>query len=408
LVDAQLLESPAVGRYRFHDLLRLFARERGQAEEAAEERYAAVGRALGWYLTTTKQATELLQPTRLRDGGDRKGSAVFRTRRAALAWLEVERPNLVAAVRQATNQEQPTLAWELAETLHRYFDLRKHWADWQAINELALQAAKLARSRDSEAHSLTRLGLVFHQLRRFDQAVICARRSLAICREIGDKYGASQDLNILGRAYRELRRFDEAVTCLEESLGISREIGDRYGEGQTLSALGGTYWDLGRFDEAVTCLEEALAISREIGDRHSEGRILTRLGSVYRELRHLDRAATCLEDALTICREIGDGHGEGWTRYHLGRVFRELGRFDQAIACSEQSLTVFRQLRYRFGEGYALRGLGSALRGAQDEEAARIAWEEALAIFTELGASEANQVQRLLQSSDETEGPDRL
>ena len=45
LVDARLLESLAPGRYRFHDLLRLFARERAAAEEPPPARAAALTRA---------------------------------------------------------------------------------------------------------------------------------------------------------------------------------------------------------------------------------------------------------------------------------------------------------------------------------------------------------------------------
>lgn len=45
LVDLQLAESPDPGRYRVHDLLRLFARERAAIEDSAEERTAAVRRA---------------------------------------------------------------------------------------------------------------------------------------------------------------------------------------------------------------------------------------------------------------------------------------------------------------------------------------------------------------------------
>ena len=52
LVNAQLIESTGDGsgldsQYRFHDLIRVFARERLAAEESAAERKAALERALG-------------------------------------------------------------------------------------------------------------------------------------------------------------------------------------------------------------------------------------------------------------------------------------------------------------------------------------------------------------------------
>jgi hypothetical protein len=48
LVDAQLLEVVAPGRYRLHDLLYLFARERLEAEELEAVRRAALERVEGW------------------------------------------------------------------------------------------------------------------------------------------------------------------------------------------------------------------------------------------------------------------------------------------------------------------------------------------------------------------------
>src|SRR6266498_1705243 len=93
LADAQLLETPAAGRYRFHDLLRLFARERANAEEAAAEQRAALERAVDWYRAATHGTAAQLQARTPVDGGPA-------ARQAAWAWLERERPNLVAAVEQ--------------------------------------------------------------------------------------------------------------------------------------------------------------------------------------------------------------------------------------------------------------------------------------------------------------------
>lgn len=41
LVDSALLESPAPGRYRYHDLVRLYARHRAEAEDPDDARVSA-------------------------------------------------------------------------------------------------------------------------------------------------------------------------------------------------------------------------------------------------------------------------------------------------------------------------------------------------------------------------------
>ena len=61
LVDAHLLESPASDRYGFHDLLRAYAAERAQAEEARQATSsAAIGRLLHWYLRTADAAATVI------------------------------------------------------------------------------------------------------------------------------------------------------------------------------------------------------------------------------------------------------------------------------------------------------------------------------------------------------------
>ena len=64
LVDANLLESPAPDWYRFHDLLRVYATERAQAEEPEAAREEAVRRLLRWYLDTAEAAADKVSPHR--------------------------------------------------------------------------------------------------------------------------------------------------------------------------------------------------------------------------------------------------------------------------------------------------------------------------------------------------------
>ena len=62
-----MIESaPVPGRYRFHDLLRLYALERLNRDEAERDRNAALTRMLGWYLDTAEAAYRLIRPGRRR------------------------------------------------------------------------------------------------------------------------------------------------------------------------------------------------------------------------------------------------------------------------------------------------------------------------------------------------------
>ena len=66
LVDTHLLESVATDRYRFHDLLRVYAAERAEADLLAAERDAALTRLLTWYMRTADAAATAVLAAPLR------------------------------------------------------------------------------------------------------------------------------------------------------------------------------------------------------------------------------------------------------------------------------------------------------------------------------------------------------
>ena len=84
LVDTHLLESVATDRYRFHDLLRVYAAERAADDLLAAERDAAVTRLLTWYMRTADAAATAVSPHRynipLDPGGNDPPAARLRRR----------------------------------------------------------------------------------------------------------------------------------------------------------------------------------------------------------------------------------------------------------------------------------------------------------------------------------------
>ncbi|HEY7198562.1 MAG TPA: helix-turn-helix transcriptional regulator, partial [Candidatus Dormibacteraeota bacterium] len=133
LVDAQLLETPRPGRYRFHDLVRLYAREHAAARQPEDERRAALTRAMGFYTATAWGTLAVLRP------GDRRlaaadprwtaGGLAFDTAPAALAWLETERANLLAGITQAAAGAAvaPELPGQLTQALFGFCYARSYW-----------------------------------------------------------------------------------------------------------------------------------------------------------------------------------------------------------------------------------------------------------------------------------------
>lgn len=124
------------GRYRFHDLLRIYAAEAAETDERDAGRAAALQRVLTWYLHTAEAASWRLEPAQRRIPlgvtPPHCQPLPFAAYHQALAWCAAEHENLVAAIGQAAATGHDDIGWQLPVTLTGFFGLRRRWADLQA------------------------------------------------------------------------------------------------------------------------------------------------------------------------------------------------------------------------------------------------------------------------------------
>jgi DNA-binding SARP family transcriptional activator/tetratricopeptide (TPR) repeat protein len=375
LVDAQLLETSRPGRYRLHDLLRLYARELARKHHHEDERAAALTRALGFYVATAWQTLPLLRPGDYRltraDERWRKGGLELADDAAALDWLETERANLLAAVRQAaaTPGGPPEIAIQLTQALFGYFWVRSHWGDWVQANQIALGVARRVGDLAAQAQADNDLGGGYWRQGRYEEALAYGQQALALRRKLGDRRAEAGSLGNLGAIRQSQGRYEEALAYLQESLTILREMGDRRGQAHSLANLGELHQRLGRYEEALACLQESLAINRDMSDRSSQAESMGSLGVVYQRQGHYEEALACLQESLAIYRELGDRRGEVQSLYDFGVVYQRQGHYEEALAHLRESLAIRRELGDAHGEAETLREIGVALRalGRSDE-----------------------------------------
>jgi hypothetical protein len=144
---------------------------------------------VAWELATTRLAARLAYPgDQWRAAGDTAGATPLAGQAEAFAWLEAERPNLLATSRQAADAPGPVAAMVgplAAAALFRYLQMGGYWKDLKELNQAALQVAKAAGDRAGEAQALSDLATACWWLRDLDQAVACNRQSLQLRRARG-------------------------------------------------------------------------------------------------------------------------------------------------------------------------------------------------------------------------------
>jgi DNA-binding SARP family transcriptional activator/tetratricopeptide (TPR) repeat protein len=405
LVDAHLLQTSRPGRYQFHDLLRLHARQHATHQQPEQQRLDALTRLFGYYAATAWHTLALIRPRDHRLAtADRRwtdGAPPFASVLAALCWLEAERANLLSAITQAAQLARvipAELPGQLARALHGFFSVRSYWQDCARANQTTLELAVRTGDRDTQAHALNDLGVAHEFLGRYQQAVTSHQHSLAIRRQLGLRQGQAASLNNLGHVHERLGHYQEAATCLQESLAINRALGHRRGQAASLGNLGMVYQGLGRCQKAIASLQESLRIFADLGECHGVASIQSDLGRVYERVGRHQEAATSLQESLATVRELGDRGGQADSLNNLGRVYQRLGRYKEAIASQQQSLRLARELNDPHDQVEALRDLGDALVAAGRSQHAPQAWQEALTICEALQMPQTAEVRQRLAS----------
>jgi predicted HTH transcriptional regulator/tetratricopeptide (TPR) repeat protein len=372
LVDYKPL-GPDHGRYKVHDLARLFASARQSDESKAivRERHAE------YYRELLSAANNLYL----------KGRSYIK---AGLSLFDREKANIMAGQAWAsenseTNSSAAILCMSYPDAGFYVLDLRLHPREKIDWLETALAAVRQIRDRSMEGKYLGNLGRAHSDLGETRKAIRYYEQALTIDRDIEDRRGEGADLGNLGRAYSDLDEPRKAIEYNEQALTIDRDIEDRRGEGADLGNLGRAYSDLGEPRKAIEYNEQALALARQIGDRRGEGADLGNLGRAYSDLGETRKAIKYYKQALKISREIGDLWSEGNRLGNLGRAHSDLGETRKAIEYHEQALKISREIGDRRGEGNRLANLGRAYSDLGEMRKAIKYNEQALRISHEIG-----------------------
>lgn len=398
LAEARLLEPLGVdrtgqARYRFHDLVRLYARERAEREVAPEQRRAAVSRLLHTWLTLVCRAgaaepsgTVHLKPRAADHTADPALVATLLDRPGD--WLAAEHTSLVAAVDLAAGLGLDEQACDLATALvQATFRVNNRFDAWWRTHDTALKAARQAGNRRAEAVLLNGLGQLRYEQDRFADANHHYREALVRFRRLGDVTGQSTALSGIAVASREQGHFAEAMACLEQALPGFEQGGDGAGVAGTHYDLGAILREQGRSEESMAHLRRAATVYRSLGSRRGEALSLRGIGLVHRADGDLALAEERCSQALIILRSTGDRLMTAYAAQALAKVrFRRCPVGAQASALRElrESLLVCRELDDGFGEALVLRTLGELHLSGGELEPAATCLEQALDRWTRL------------------------
>ncbi|MFI7421289.1 AfsR/SARP family transcriptional regulator [Nonomuraea sp. NPDC049684] len=333
LAAAHLVEEPEPGRYTFHDLMREYARERVLAEESAPGRARALDALMAWYLRMVRAAGDVAYPHLLRAPADGPGRpSAFPGAAAALTWLDAERANLVAAVRNAPGHPY---AWRLIDAMNGYLDLTGGQPGWTDLLRDARRAARAAGDHLGQAAVGHCLAATRWRAAELTEAVAELRGAFTAAELAGWPEGKLAALAALGVVHLQQGRLGAARRLLTLAVDGSRRS-SRVGAGPLVD-LGLALTQMGRLDDAEERLSEAVSLCRDRGLPATEAAALASLGNVLRLTGRLGEAVRCLTAARGLGAAIGERYQADLCR-ELADVHLDAGRRADALACAEEAL----------------------------------------------------------------------
>ncbi|MEU4159184.1 tetratricopeptide repeat protein [Actinoplanes sp. NPDC026670] len=338
LARLHLLIEQRPGRFLLHDLVHDYAAAVARPDRAAQHRLYT------HLLAEAGGAASAVQPQWLSPLPE---TPVVPSPEVAREFFAAEQEVLAAAVRQAAADGFDAYAWRLAWCLAAWFAPSGRWPDNEAVQRIALDAA-----------------------RRCDDPLAVA----TACR-------------MLGRAETRLGRLAAAEEHLTEAHDVYRDLTDPAGQAQTLHNLAEVRQMAGRFDEAVAATADAVRLYRDAGHRDGEARSLNAQGWLLAQAGRNLEAIDCCTVALAIQRERGDLNGQAATLDSLAYAYHREGRPQPAIAAASEAIRLFRESGDRFHEAETWGRLGDTHQAAGDDQAAVRAWRTAIRIFDDLNQS---------------------
>ncbi|GLW90530.1 ATP-binding protein [Actinokineospora globicatena] len=343
LEAAHLVRQHAPGRYRMHDLVRLYAG--GLTPIDDPDTTAAVRGLVDFLLYNAHRAARLLAPYRpemeipLTGVAPGQDLVTMPTARAAIDWLTAEHQCLLDTQPFALRRGWPEVTWQLAWSLVGFHHRQGH-PDGHASWQVALEAATLIGS--DVVLSLTHRHLGYLHLHDRDHAA--------------------------------------AVEHLTLSAALAERAGSVPNQVATLRAMAGAHDQAGDVAAAMSTAQRALELCRTVDLPVWEAELLGQTGEYHAKAGDHAAAATRFEAALTIHGDHGDVEGIAYCLHRLGTVAAAQGDHGAAITLYQRSLDLLAQFGNKAEELVVLDSLADSHTALGDRDEANRAWQRALGL----------------------------
>ncbi|MER7754612.1 BTAD domain-containing putative transcriptional regulator [Kitasatospora sp. NPDC097643] len=401
LVEANMMECFTPGRYRYHDLLRLFAQRQNEKLADVAEQQAAVLRLLDRSLPTIRNAAQVIEPDdQLPEplNSVTNPGLTMATSAAAHQWLRTEIGVLLSMV-DAAVAGPPALirpALDLLIAMNSIVEDPTHGPRTRRMLEIAGANAEAHEDTQALARVHCALGTLEYFANNFQGAEHSLRQSLDFQGAEDVTVLRSMVANFLGIVLSLSNRAAEALPFFEQALAISRVIGFPIGEARLLGNIARAQLNAGQSAAAVRSVEEATVTARRSANGPCLADTLYQLGVVLSSTGSAAEAAGHLREAYGLYNSQQNRLREGYSLARLSSALLAAGQQAEAVEAAGESLAIAQEIDGAYCQGLANAALGEALLALAQPARGLACLREAHAIFTRLGVPEASPVADLI------------
>jgi len=171
------------------------------------------------------------------------------------------------------------------EVTELYFDiadvLSQHNEQEKAITYLE-ESLEFNTTKKKQAETYNRLGVSYHQLQNFTEAIEKYKLAIKTADEVGDLEGFALYQNNIGNAYFDIKEFDEAKIHYSISLGTHQKLANDRGIAVVLHNIGNVERKLANYTLAIDNYLESIKIANKSDNKDVLAKNYFALMQVYK------------------------------------------------------------------------------------------------------------------------------
>ena len=385
LVDVHLVQEPAAGRYRMHDLLRQAARADAAEGEEAADPVLAIARLGDYYLSgmlAAKELTEILIPLPVIVSQPPPALPGFSGYGQAVDWMDAEWANLTATFSRAVELRIDALAVGLAQ-LGTISNARRGGVAQQRRGlELSMPAAERLGERRMLASHQYLLGVTLMRVGRLEEAAAALRSAHVLMAAEGDIVGEALALLQLAESRVYADDAEDAVELLRRAAALlsPREAALRV---RVCATIGQALVQLGRYSKAREAVSEVFEAARGL-DLQTERMCLDVFGWAALGQGDAEAALDFAARSTEISRTTGHAVFEAVSLTDVAVALRHLGRLEEATTGHTEAVRILERVGEPHWRARSLLAYAEACLALGDQDAAARHFRAVLELATAL------------------------